>query len=639
LSNPLFRGWFMPRSYDLKGLAFENAVGDQRYPMGEDHPFWTIKHNRFNDEINRLFGSVGFNLKLIDWLQADLKVGTDVYSTFRHGYDQVGGRGQANINTGGAGGVFETRNQYRAFNTNFFLTATKKLNNFNVTAILGNEVSQINNRTATSTGRGIIVRDFEQLSNTTTIATPAIGSSKTRLIGVYGDVAIGYKGYANLTGTLRSDWSSTFKTGNNQYFYPSVGGSLNITEIFPTLKNNVIDNIRVRGNIAKVGKAGGDFVYSTDSYFGSITHADGFGPQIQYPFNGLQAFTLSNAAGSPDLGPEFTANKEIGLVLGFFDNRLTFDGTVYKQESTDLIFGVPYSATSGLTSVVRNAGDLSTKGVELGITGRPIRSSSVTWDVNVNFTKFKSKVGKLAVGVQNIFLAGFTTPNIRLVEGDEYGQIYGNAYQKDTKTGKMLVGANGLPLITSGVEKIGNPNPKFLLGITNTVNIRGFNLSFLIDYRKGGEIYSRNIADLQRNGAAEETAEFARFDASAVATKPYLFDAVTANGAPNTTYVTAEQYWGNSGKFAAAEGFIFGTTWFRIREASIGYRIPSSLLNKTPFGNIDLSVFGRNLYLNAPDYPHLDPEQNVLGVSNAQGLEFNALPQTRSIGVSLRVTF
>ncbi|MDQ3682836.1 MAG: SusC/RagA family TonB-linked outer membrane protein [Bacteroidota bacterium] len=639
LSSPLFRGWFLPRSYDLKGLAFENVLGEQRFPMGEDHPYWTIKHNRFNDEINRLFGSVGFNLKLIDWLQADLKVGTDIYSTFRHGYDQVGGRGQANINTGGAGGVFETRNQFRSFNTNFFLTATKRFNDFNVTAILGNEVSQINNRTATSTGRGIVVRDFEQLSNTQTIATPAIGSSKVRLIGVFGDVAVGYKSYANLTGTLRSDWSSTFTEGNNQYFYPSVGGSLNITEIFPNLKNNVINNIRVRGNVSKVGKAGADFVYSTDSYFGSIIHADGFGPQKQYPFNGLQSFSFSNAAGSPELGPEFTTNKEIGLVLGFFDNRLTFDGTIYRQKSTDLIFGVPYSNTSGLGSVVRNAGDLSTKGIELGINGTPIRSSLVTWDINVNFTKFESKVERLAVGVQNIFLAGFTTPNIRLVEGDEYGQIYGNAFQKDAKTGKMIVGANGLPLITSGVEKIGNPNPKFLLGITNTVNIKGFNLSFLIDYREGGDIYSRNIADIQRNGAAKETAEFARYDASGVATKPYLFDAVYADGTPNTTNVTAEQYWGNSGKFAAAEGFIFGTTWFRIREASIGYKIPSSLLSKTPFGNADLSVFGRNLYLNAPDYPHLDPEQNVLGVSSAQGLEFNALPQTRSVGVSLRITF
>jgi outer membrane receptor protein involved in Fe transport len=404
------------------------------------------------------------------------------------------------------------------------------------------------------------------------------------------------------------------------------------------MKNNIVGNIKLRASISKVGKAGGDFVYGTDSYFTGATSGDGFGPQILYPFNGLQAFTLSNSAGNPNLGPEFTNNKEIGTDISLFNNRLTIDATIYKQKSTDLIFAVPVSAASGITGVIQNAGDLSTKGVELGINGTPIKSRLIQWDINVSYTQFKSKVDKLAPGVQNIFLGGFTTPNIRLVEGDEYGQIYGNAYLRDTKTGKMIVGANGLPQITSGVQKIGNPNPKYLLGVTNTVTIKGFSLSFLIDYRKGGQIYSRNIADLQRNGAAIETAEFARFDANAVATKPYIFDAVYTNGQANTTYVTAEQYWGNSGKFAAAEGFIFGTTWFRVREASLSFHVPAALMKKTPFGNAELSIFGRNLYLHAPDYPHLDPEQNVLGVSSAAGLEFNALPQTRTMGVGLKFT-
>jgi TonB-linked SusC/RagA family outer membrane protein len=596
LSNPLFRGWFTPRSYDLRDMPFEDAAGNQRYPMGEDHPYWTLKHNRYNDEINRIFGNVNFNYRFADWINADLKVGTDVYSTFRHGYDQVGGRGQANVNANGAGGVFETRNEYRSFNTNFTISANKRFNDFNLSGLIGNEVSQIFSRAATSTGRGVIVRDFEQLSNTTTISTPAIGSSKVRLIGIYGQVEANYKNLASLTGTLRSDWSSTFKTDKNQYFYPSVGGSITLTELIPGLRGKIIENLRLRGNIAKVGKAGGDFVYSTDSYFGAPNIGDGFGPVINFPFNGLQAFTLSNSAGNPGLEPEFTTNHEIGLDLGLFKNRLTFDATLYKQNSTNLIFGVPYSAASGITSVVQNAGDLSTKGFELGVNATPVKSSLIQWDINVNYTQFKSMVDRLAPGVQNIFLAGFTTPNIRLVAGDEYGQIYGNAYRRDDKTGKMLIGANGLPLITSGVQKIGNPNPKFLIGMTNTVSIKGFSLSFLLDYRSGGDIYSRNLADLQRNGAVKETAALPRFDANGVALKNYLFDGVDVNGNPNTVYVTAEQYYGNSGKFAAAEGFIFGTTWFRVREASLNYRIPGSVLRKTPFGNAEIGVFGRNLF-------------------------------------------
>ena len=118
-----------------------------------------------------------------------------------------------------------------------------------------------------------------------------------------------------------------------------------------------------------------------------------------------------------------------------------------------------------------------------------------------------------------------------------------------------------------------------------------------------------------------------------------MFDAVYANGQPNTTYVSAQDYFGNSGKYAAAEGYIYNTTWYRIREASLSYLFPSDLLKKTPFSVAEFAVFGRNLWLSAPDYPHLDPEQSALGISNAQGLEFNALPQTRSMGVSLRLTF
>ncbi len=641
LSNPLFRGWFTPRSYNLTGLAFEDAVGNQRYPLGEDHPYWTIKHNRFNDEINRFIGNVSFNFKLTKWLQADYKIGTDVYSVFRHGYDQIGARGGANTSANAVGGVVENRNNYRSLNSNGYFTALKRYKSWSGTAIIGSEFQQIYSNASTLNGKGIIIRDFEQLSNTTTFTpAPANGSSKTRLLGLYGDFAIGFKSIFNLNVTLRNDFSSTFKVDKNSYLYTGYSASVNLTELFPSIKSKVIENLKIRGNYATVGKAG-DFVYATDSYFGGAGSADGFGPTIAFPFNGIQGFSLSNNAGNADLGPEFTGNKEVAIELSLFKGRFTIEATRYQQKSRKLIFGVPVSATSGITAVTKNAGNLSNNGVEMGITATPIKSKSFTWNVNFTYTQFKAIVEKLETGVANIFLGGFTTPNVRLVVGDEYGQIYGNAYQRDpTKGNKIIVGANGLPLITSGVQKIGNPNPKWVGGLTNTFSYKGLALTVLLEYRKGGDIYSRNIADLQRNGVAAETAEFPRYDAAGVVIqKPYLFDAVYANGTPNTTMVSAQDYFGNSGKYAAAEGFIYGTTWFRVREASIDYMVPASVLRKTPFGSASFSVFGRNLFLHAPDYPHLDPEQNALGVSNAQGLEFNALPQTRTLGVGLKLSF
>ncbi len=640
LSNPLFRGWFTPRSYDLTGLAFENAIGEQRYPLGEDNPYWTLKHNRYNDEINRFIGNVGLNIKLTEDLQFDYKLGTDVHSTFRHAYDQIGARGQANTAANAAGGVREIRNNYRALNSNAFFSFNKKVfEDFNTSVIVGTEYQQTFSRTAQMDGKGIIVRDFEQLSNTTSYTpSPANGSTKFRLLGLYGDFTAGYKNIANLNVTVRNDWASTFKIGNNSYLYAGFGGSLTVSELLPSLKSDIVDLVRIKGNIATAGKAG-DYIYATDSYFAAAGSADGFGPTINFPFNGIQGFTLSNTAGDPNLGPEFTRNKEITLELGLFKRRLNIEATRYWQKSTNLIFAVPVSAASGITSMVTNAGDMSNKGVELAINAIPVIIGDFKWQMDISYTQFKSIVDKLAPGVPNIFLGGFVTPNIRLVEGDEYGQIYGNAFQRDTKTGKIIVAANGLPLITSGVQKIGNPNAKWIGGLTNTFSWKGISLSVLMEYKKGGQMYSRNIADLLRNGVVAETAEFERYDASGTVQTPYLFDAVYADGTPNTTKVSAQNYFGNSGIHAAAEGFIYETTWFRVREASLSFRAPKSIVDKTPFGNIELSAFGRNLFLKAPHYPHLDPEQNALGINNAQGLEFNALPQTRSMGIGLKLNF
>lgn len=643
LSNPVFRAWFTPRSYDLSGIPWEDAAGNQLYPMGEDNPHWTIKNNRYRDEINRFIGNVSFNFRLYKWLQFDYKVGTDVYSTFAHAYDQIGARGGANTTANAVGGIRETRNQYRSLNSNGYFTASKRIKSWSGTLIFGTEFQQTYSNAAILDGKGVIVRDFEQLSNTTTYTpSPRNGSSKFRLLGLYGDFQLSFKSIVNLGVTLRNDWSSTFKIGNNSYLYNGVSGSLNITELFPKIKNKVIDDIKIRGNIATVGKAGTDFIYATDSYYGGAGSADGFGPTITFPFNGIQGYSLGNGAGNPDLGPEFTQSREIAGEVSLFKGRIRIEATKYKQKSRKLIFGVPVSATSGITSFTQNAGNLTTNGVELGVNLTPIKSKSVTWNINLAYTQFKAIVNSLAPGVTNIFLGGFTTPNIRLVSGDEYGQIYGNAYQRNPNKGnKIIVGSNGLPLITSGVQKIGNPNPKYTMGITNSVTYKAISLSFLMEIREGGDQYSRNLADIQRNGVGIETAEYPRFTSSGTATTPYIFDAVYANGNPNTTYVSAQNYFGNSGKYAAAEGFIYETSWFRIREASVTYTLPADFLKKTPFGSASLSVFGRNLFLHAPFYPHLDPEQNVLGVaaSGAQGLEFNALPQTRTIGMGLNLSF
>ncbi len=643
LSNPLFRGYFTPRSYNLSGLPFENAQGQQLYAGGEDNPYWTIKNNLYNDKVNRILASFNAKYDFTSWLNADFKIGTDFYNLNSSGFDQVGNRGGGFVSgSTNIGGLVENATNVHNLNQYFTLNASKKFNDFTLSGSIGNEFNNNYSFASQVTGLNLVIPGFANLSNAVTYA-PSSSIENTKLFGLFADVTLEYNKFLSVNVKARNDWSSTLSPENNSIFYSGISGSFVLTEAFPAIKSDKINLIKFRASSGEVGK--GAPAYATDTYFNQASASDGFGPQIVFPFNGNAGFSQSNRAGNAALTPEFTREIAFGTEMAFFNNRLNIDATYYQRNTRNVILSVPVSAASGVTNVLQNAGKLSTKGLEIAVSGMPIRTQDFSWELGANYTQFVSTVDELAPGVANIFLGGFTTPNIRLVAGDQYGQIYGSKYQRDAN-GKMLINATGpnagLPLVTTSVEKIGNPNPDFTMGITNTFTYKNFSLYVLLDIREGGDQYSRNIADIQRNGVGIETAEFPRFAADNVTpNKPYLYEGVYASGPlagqPNTTPVNAQAYYGNTGKYIAAEGHIYDTSWFRVREMSLSYRLNPSFLKNTPFKQFELGAFGRNLFLSAPNYPHFDPEQNALGISNAQGLEFNSLPNTRTIGFNLKV--
>lgn len=645
LSNPLFRSWFTPRSWDLVGLPFEDAAGNQlHYDAAVDNPRWSIKNNLFDDRVNRFFGNFGLRYQLTNWLSADYKVGVDYYSFDRAGYDQIGIRGGGNTSSQNIGGILEGNDVSRVLNSYLTLTGTRRVGrDFDLSFVLGQETVDDYSKSTQVIGRGLTVRNFRDLDANTTTYVPGYGISQGRIIGAFGNATAVYRNFATIDLSLRNDWNSTLPKGNNSYLYYSVAGTVNLTQAIPSLKSKWLSLAKIRANYGRIGRS--SLRYSTDSYYVTAGPGDGFGPNITFPFKDLPGFTLSNTAGNPNLEPEFTTTADLGIDLSVLNDRLSLELTRYQQKTTGVILSVPNSSAAGISAVVLNAGSLETKGWEAALTLTPIKTKAFTWSSTFNFSQFKSTVLDLAPGVDNIFLGGFVTPNIRLVEGDEYGQIYGSAYKRDAN-GNLLLNANGFPQPTANVVKIGNPNPKYTLGINNNFNYKGLSLNVLLDIREGGDIYSRNLADIQRNGVGIETAEFDRFNADGTVATPYKYEGIFETGPnagqPNSGDVekrlTAEQYWGNSGKFVAAEGFIYGISWFRVREAALSYALPKRMLDKTPFGALELGIFGRNLFLSSPDHPHLDPEQNALGISNASGLEFNALASMRSYGINLRLT-
>jgi TonB-linked SusC/RagA family outer membrane protein len=643
LSNPLFRAWFLPRNYDVKNLPWADAAGGNVYFDGIDNPFWSLRNNLWSDQLNRTIGNVSLDYSINDWMSLSYKAGTDVYTQTIEAYDQIGNTGGANTGsaTAGTGGILNQTITSQDFYSYLNLTANRNItNDIKVSALLGNEIAQLKSNSNSVIGRTLTVRNFRNISNAANFS-PSSGFSQTRLIGLYGDVALSYRDYLTLNLTGRNDLSSTFAKDNRSYFYPSVALSFLLTDAVPSLKNDIMNYLKLRGNIATVGRTAP--VYSTATYYFTAGIADGFGPSILYPFGNLSGFTFGNAANNPEIGPEFTTSAEIGVDVAFLNDRIGLDLTYYKSKTTDIILAVPISAASGNTSALRNAGELSSSGWEVLLKSTPYRSRNFRWDITLNWSKNETMVESLAPGVTSIALGGFVTPQTRLQAGSPYGVLWGNYWLRDDQ-GRLQINPNtGIPLFTNDQKVVGNPNPDWVGGITQSLSYRGLNLSFVIDVRQGGDLISRNVLDMQRNGAGKETAEFPRYNPDGTINKPYVIPGVFASGPnagqANTVAVSVQDYWTlYAANGSVAETYVYDGSFQRLRELSFSYTVPSRLLTSTPFRALEVGVNGRNLWLNAPNYPHFDPETNAQGVSNSQGLEFNALPQTRSFGFFLRTT-
>jgi len=496
-----------------------------------------------------------------------------------------------------------------------------------LSVLVGNQINQRSQRSNGVTGTNIQVIGFENITNTLQF-NPFGTTSQIGLVGLFGDVSMDYRNTYFISFQGRNDWSSTFGKDNRSYFYPSVNSSIVLSDAIPALENNsVISFLKIRGGWALVGREAP--VFSTDSYFSRQNLGDSFGINMLLPFNNQLGQSLNLTGGNPNLGPEFTRSWEVGTDVRLFNGRINLDATYYEQYSYDIIFAVPVSGSSGITNQFQNAGSLSSKGFEFLLSGSPIKNRNFRWDVSLNYSRIRPVVGELAEGVEQITLGGFVTPSTRLIAGQPYGVFWGSYFERH-ENGKLLVNQDGRPILAQDNKIIGDPNPDWFGGITNTFTYKGFSLSALIDIRKGGDIISRNISDLRRTGAVAETLDRER---------GWIVDGVNADGTPNNIQISAQNYFNDLYGFGRAELVTFDGSWIRLREAELVYRFPSSILNRTFMGRAELGLVGRNLFLYAPNVPHIDPEVNAQGQSNSLGLEFNAMPQTRSYGAFVRVTF
>jgi TonB-linked SusC/RagA family outer membrane protein len=598
--------------------------------LGPDSPLWTVNQNPFVDEVNRLNGFAQVNYEILPWLKALWRGGVDIFSDTRTQTFNVGSFG----GDGRFGRVFEQTFLERTFNSDFVLTAEKKVGDFNLALLLGHNhfANQVTFRSID--GNTFNQPDFLNISNATVYANPQQNLTRRATYAAFANFKADYKEMVFLELTGRNEWASTLPSNANSFFFPSASLAFSITDILGMADNQDFSLGKLRLSYASAAQI--PAAYSTETFFFRASAADGFGQGINFPIQGsnIGGVTLANTLGNPNLRPETNTTFEIGTNLHFLSDRITLDFTYYNSQSRNLLTTLQVSGASGFTGRNVNAGELRNRGIEAILTLTPLRNENFRWDMSFNFTRNRNVVTALPEGLAFINLPGFGTIfTPRLIVGEQFGVFYGSGWLRNEQ-GQRIIGDNGFP-IRQDNQFIGNPNPNYLLGIRNSLSYRGFNLSFLWDIRQGGAVWNGTEAVLTNIGATVRTEQRG---------EQTVFDGVRRDGSPNTQAVTLTQanWFQADGRATGAAGvheqFVEDASWLRLRDFSFGYSLPKAWAAKLKMKSLDVSLFGRNLLL-ITNYSGVDPENNFYGVSPSQGLDYFGNPNTRSFGVSLNASF
>jgi TonB-linked SusC/RagA family outer membrane protein len=641
LSNPLFTTYYAPRSYDMWGIPFEAAGDPQQqinYRAAIDNPRWSLKHNKFNERTNRLFGNVNANYKPTEWMTVNYRLGIDNFTTSGREFYDLGSGFTGGRTVPATGGQVQNYTAYQnQINSNLTVSFDKNVTeDINVNFLVGNEVYNVYQRRLIQTGLGVNVAGLQNIDNTSAQFTSE-NIRNQRVGGLYANLNTSWKDMIFLNASARADRASNLPRDNRTFFYPSVGLGFVLTEAVK-INPSILSFGKLRASYAEVGQQPSD-PYVTRNVFVSGGSGSGYlSDGITFPFNGLVGLSQSSTLYSTALSPVNTQTFEYGADLRFWNSRITLDYTFFKQTAEDQIFQVPAAPSTGVSSRLTNAGKLETKGHEVVLGISPIRNESVDWTITANLTSYRNNVIELAPGVDNIYLGGFEVPNVRAQVGNAYPVIFGSRYKRNPE-GKIVVDADGYPMVDDALGVIGNVQPDFELGITNAVTYKGLTFSAQVDIRRGGEMYAGNTRLAKLYGIDKVTED---------RESDFVFDGVVENVdaqgnvtgySQNTTVIKRDQdYWYNVLDLID-ESNVYKTDFIRLREIVIGYQLPQALMDRTKiFRSASVFVTGRNLLL-ITDYPNFDPETSVGGGGNFQGLEYVSLPQTRSFGAGLRVTF
>ena len=642
-SNAFYTMYSLPRSMDIRD--FEEARTPQGamrwYGVGnQTNPYWASKYNLNNDTRDRFLISAALKYKITDWLNAELRVGSDQYST------RIERKTYAGSPIAGGGGKYETE-QIKFYENNYsFLVSAQRDNVFGKLGLSGsvggNLMERKHNGLRASVSQ-LIVPNLFSLTNGTDKPDNYESYSHKKINSLYGTAQLNWDGYFFLDGTLRNDWSSSLAKANRSFLYPSISTSLVITDMLRKMDVNApswLSFAKVRASAAQVGND----LEPYQLYSAYRIEKD--------PLGGTMA-NIDNVLYNEKVRSELIKSYELGLEMRFFDSRFGVDFAWYRTNATNQLIRLGMDPASGYDAKMINAGNIQNEGIEFMVTADIIRSEGLKWNAQLNLSHNENRIIKLYDGggiespVTEYNLGTYDNLKILAREGGKYGEIWGSSYKRvEDKTsdlyGKIITDENGLP-IAGDEKKLGDQQPDLLAGLTNSFSFAGFDLSFLIDARFGGKMFSGTNHALQAGGAAAATVVNGARD------KFVVDGAVESEVAGKTVYtkntveVTPQDYWGaivgRSGNLGINEANIYDATSVRLRNIALSYTLPKSLLKNTPITKAKLGISCNNVWMIKSYMNGIDPESVFATGSNATGYEFASSPTTRSFLFNITLGF
>ena len=655
LNQPAHAPLTDPRLKDINSPYGDvNGYFNAYYP----NPWWQVsgKNSRRISDTYAFQGSADIGYQFTNWLNVTYRLGGQMSTTQSKAYlSAVSFSSYALTDPWNAGNIASSLRQVTGnvsdgsslstrFTGDLLVTIAPTFGKITTKLILGQQTRQDNSRSMSDAATSLVVPGTYNVANRLGQPTVSESASSSRLLGIFGDLTLGYRNALFLNMTGRYDNTSLLAAGNRSYFYPSANASVILTELIPAFQGgNGLTYLKVRGGVAQAGNIS----------VGPYQLQNVFNPGVGFPFGSQPGFELSNRQNDPNLKPEFTTNREVGIEFGLFD-RFNVEAVYYNSTTTNQTVPIQISRATGYTSALINTGSMENKGIELELKTLKslVNAGKFTWNINTNFTYLDNKVtavfgdlDKVNIGGAVYAAKGYAYPalyvtDIARVQNTKPDEAYYEASGKNA--GRPVINPEtGYPILDANIKYFGNTQPRYRFGFSNTFAYKGLALNAVAEYRGGSVIYNAVGNALEFTGTGIRTTYNGR--------QNFVFpNSVVQNAdgsfATNTDISTRDgnlEFWTNSGYHNAEGSYVTSAAFWKLRELALSYTVPANLLDKVKFvRTLNLALTGRNLLMLRPKTNvFTDPEfSNSNG--NAQGVtdEYQT-PPTRLYGFRVSVGF